>query len=491
MGLAQTGPSITRVIHNGTGTLMTGDTLNVVILGSPGCRARFEILGAIRSVPLTEVQSGRYETRYTIPPGLQVERGIVIGYLSRNGYESVLEASQPVTIKMGQGSQTPSNTSKITTSPEDNETIDEVRPEIEAEFPIALQPQQVRFYVDGIDFSRQVKLEDGSKTVVWTPGYDLTKAKHQVDITAIDITGQLTKHSWSFEIGEARGRRRGFVSEYLPGEDATISEMRPTIGAKFRRPMSNLKLIIDNRDFTSLAKISDTEISWTPTYDLSSGTHTVKVVGYNHRGRERSQDWSFKLDPTGGNTITSVTFSPQTVRVGQVVTVNVQAPSGSNLNFDVGNRKQFIPLTENGRTGQFSGQYTAAAGDEGQHNILARLKMSNGLTTTKAATGVITIQSAGLTVDNLRDGMGVPVNFNVQGSADYGAQVTVVTEYAKNDFLGALSGQTERKTYSAVVGANKRFDIPVQMGTRKGQSFRLTVSDNRGSQNLVFNLVRQ
>lgn len=486
MAGAQRGPNITRVIHNGTRALTTGEQLDVIILGESGCTARFEILGAIRSVSMTEVQSGRYEARYTIPPGLEVDRGIVIGYLSRGGFESVLEATKPVTVKMGQGNtnQAPS----ITTSPKDGGRTGQTRPNVVANFPVGLQPNRIKFYVDGIDFSRQVRLSNRNKTLNWKPSYDLTRAKHDVEIQGIDLRGAQVSHKWTFTVG--KGKTKEIVKTYSPAKSSTVTTARPTIGATFKGQLQSPRLYVDNKDFTGAARYSNSQIYWTPNYDLSPGEHTAKVVAYNKKGREVSQTWKFTIGQAA-TSIQSISYSPTRLRVGQILTVNAKATPGSNLTFDLGNKRRGIALKESGNTGNYTGQYTIVSGDAGAHSIIGRIQLPDGRTLTKVANNQLVIEDSALTVDNIREGAGVPTNFNVQGGAPAGAQITVTTEFGKKDFLGTLSGQTKKLNYTGVAGANKRFDVPVHIGIKQGQQFRLTVSDNMGSKPLVFNLVKQ
>jgi len=47
-----TRPSLTQVIHNGGPGMKSGDGLDVVLVGDPGCEASWEILGALKAQPL-------------------------------------------------------------------------------------------------------------------------------------------------------------------------------------------------------------------------------------------------------------------------------------------------------------------------------------------------------------------------------------------------------------------------------------------------------
>lgn len=489
---AQNSPRIDRVIHNGTRALKTGESLNVILYGDPGGQARFEIMGAIRSVPMQEVSSGRYEAHYTIPAGLEIDRGVVIGYLKRGYSESVREATQAVTVKMTSGGQ-PTPPKTISVEPEDGDSTEELRPEVSIDFPHAVLQHTLRFYVDGIDFTKRAQLSQARNELDWTPHYDLSKGKHTAEVIATDVTGQRVSHKWSFTTGERdrRGRRgRGVVKEMLPEDDSTVNDFRTPIGIKFRRSVENPRLVIDGRDFTDKAQRNDVQIIWTPNYNLSPGQHWAEVTA-TRKGRQISKRWEFTLG-TATQSLESVEFSPASIKVGEQVTVTVKASPGLKPSYDLGSRHRGLALQESS-PGIYTARYTAIAGDEGTHNLNARVQLASGSTLTRASASALQITAANdLVVDNLKEGMNVPVNFNVQGSAPSGSQVLVVTEYAKRDFLGALSGQAETQRYSANVGANKRFDIGVHIGVPKGTQFRLTVSiPGSSAQPLVFNLIRQ
>lgn len=486
-------PRISRVIHNGTRTLTTGESIDVILIGDPGGRARFEILGAIRSVDMREVSRGRYEAHYRIPAGLEVERGIVIGYLTRDGYESVLEADKEITIRMGgSGTGTPARANTITTTPENNSSTNNVRPKVVVRFPEAVDSASMKFYLDGIDFTRRVRYGDGTRRLQWNPHYDLTRGTHKAEVSGRDRYGDRVSHAWSFTVGQGSGQSQGqgAIQSFLPERDSTVSSRRPSIGVAFLEDVTSQRLIVDGRDFTPQAQRSAGKIVWTPNYDLSVGQHSAQVSAVNRNGQSISHRWDFTIGQASDG-LTSITFTPAKIRAGETVTVTASASPNGSLTYDLGTRRRGMLLKETNSPGQYTAKYTALKGDEGQHQLFAKMRLPNGTVLTKGSSTYLVIeQASSFLVDNIREGMGVPTNFNVQGSAPAGTQVTVTTEYAKRDFLGALSGQTKRTTFTATATAGKRFDVPVHIGLKKGTKFKLTVSSNAG-QPLVYNLIRQ
>lgn len=471
-------PTIDQVIHTATRTLQAGDTLDVIMTGDPGGQARFEIVGAIRPVEMREVGNGRYEGRYVIPRGLEVNQGVIVGYLTRGGLETVREASRTVTIAGG-GSAQP--TSQFQVYPTADSTLSETRFTLSLAAPQPIRPQTVRFSVDGIDFSRQVSVQGNRLT--WTPGYELAPGLHQARFDGVGTNGQNLSHSWNFTIGQATGS----AATLLPSDAETVTTSRPRIGARFgsRIDRSRTRLYIDNRDFTGSARFWQDGIYWDPNYDLSAGTHEVRVQTVDESGRVIDRSWSFVIGQSQAQGIQSVTFSPVAPRPGQVLTVTMHGPAGGSASVDIGGRTG-LAMTER-PAGTYTANYRVAAQDQGQQAVVARLRLPNGTVLTQQSGTLVDFGGgAALRVTNLSNGMGLPPVFNVQGQAPPGARVTVRIDYAKGDILGALTGATQSFTAVGTASAQGHFDIPVDASrVRQGRTMRITVSDSSGGQTTV------
>ncbi|MGE0492058.1 MAG: stalk domain-containing protein [Vulcanimicrobiota bacterium] len=468
-------PAIQSVIHTATSTLAPGQSFDVVILGDPGCRARFEIVGAIRSVTVPEVRSGRYETRYTIPNGLQVEGGVLIGYLTKNGLETASEANRTVTIR---GAAAPQPAADWEVSPAPNSTVSETRPTITVNPPGRGRPDNVRLYVDGIDFSNQV---DRRRRITWTPTYDLNPGTHQVEVVVGDNNSpEPQTYTWSFTIGAPTTG----TTNFFPTNGSTVTESRPQIGASFSTAVNNPRLIIDGGDFTGSSVVSGNQIFWNPPYDLSPGLHRVQVTGYDLNGRALNYNWTFTLSAQN-NSITDVSFAPTTLQSGQTTTITVRGPGGAYGTYSLSNGRSGV-LREI-QTGVYQGTYTATGVDQGSVSLTAQLRLTNGQTISANAPSNLSFNTSSLTVDNLRDGMTVPVSFNVQGSGVPGSQVVVRVTYPKGDVFGT------NLTFQAVglVGANRRYDISVDASqVPSGRQMTVQVSDSAGSAPIVITLRR-
>lgn len=85
------GPEIKVFVHNGAWKLLQpGDTLKVVLVGAPGNTGSWDILSAVKGLPLEEKRPGIYVGAYTVPPGLRVSYGKLVAHLrSKEGGESL------------------------------------------------------------------------------------------------------------------------------------------------------------------------------------------------------------------------------------------------------------------------------------------------------------------------------------------------------------------------------------------------------------------
>ena len=485
------GPSIDRLYHSATSALKAGDALEVVLYGAPGCEATFEILGATNIINMPEVSPGKYQVRYVIPNGLRVNKGVLLAHLKKNGRETAEEAKRQVTI-LAQGTNNPGgqNQNPWSTQPAANGVVG-VRAPLSLTFPADIQPQSVRFFVDGVNFTQQVRVS--GRTLSWTPNYNLSTGNHQAQVQATDQNGRLLRHSWNYRVdpNQANNPNTGAfaVRELRPAENA-FAAARPQIGAIFTSNLQSVNFTVDQRSVLNQpgSQKFTNGVLWTPNYNLSNGQHTARVQAVSTSGQRIDKVWTFHV---GQDQISSVTFSPATIRAGQNVQIKVLAPSSGGGTVVIGNRAPInLRQTSNGL---YEAVYMATTADQGTATITARLNSPSGRTLSKTAATQLRFQGqAGqLSITNLRNGMGLPQIFNVQGRGAAGRTVTVLVEYQAADLLGALSGKRKQLRNAGTVRSNGTFDIPFNTGAvRPGQTYQMTVSDGQ-SPNIVMNFKRQ
>ena len=477
----QTGaPRIDQVFHNATQALQAGQTIDVVVYGEPGGQATFEILGATQNIPLPEVSSGKYQTRWTIPNGLAVNNGVLLAHLSKNGKETATEASRPVTVTGGQ----PTPPANWSLSPANGETVASARPPVVLNFPQPIQANSIRFFVDGVDFSNQIRLNGSQMT--WQAGYDLSAGNHRAEVQATATNGQRLTQQWNFNIDLNAGGGQFQIQELRPAQGATAGP-RDQIGVIMNQNVNSINLFVDNRQIVNLPGIQrgTNGILWNPNYDLSAGVHRGRVTAQAQNGQVVNHDWTWTI---GATTISNFTVSPNQASAGQQVQIRLNGPAGANGYFNVG---QVTNLTlRETSSGVYEGTYNVRTNDQGTVNVQAFLRQNNGQTLNSQVQQLTFSQQNQLSVSNIQNGMSIAPVFNVQGTAAPGRTVSVLVEYSSGNILGAITGQLRTIRNQTVAGGNGFFDVPIDgSAIRQGQQFRLTVSDGQSQQ--VMTLTRK
>ena len=484
------GPTIDRVFHSATTNLSPGDPLSIVVYGEPKSRATFEILGATKQIELVEVSPGKYEKRWIVPNGLTVEKGVLLAHLQTNGLETALEAERQITVTstrtIPQNNATPSSWSEF---PVSKSLSRSARPLIRATFPSDIQNNSVRFFVDGVDFTNQARIQ--GRRFSWLPNFNMSTSTHQVQLQATDTQGRLISHNWDFQVDpQAPGvnSAQGFIlNETRPGNGTTVSP-RPEIGALFNRNLRSIEFSVDGVALNNRRELQrlTNGVLWTPTQSLSVGQHRARVKAVDQNGQVLERQWNFQV---GNNGVSRFTVSPSKASQGQTVNLSLQAERGATGSFSVGQVRN-IPLREVS-PGLFQGSYQVRQNDQGQLPVSASLRLRNGRVIQGSSPNPLIVESrSAFTVSNLRDGMSVSPNFSVRGTGTPGENISVTVRYSSRKLVDILTGQERTLVTQGVVRPNGSFDIPVDAGVVKaGQQFLIVVSGNQG-ESVQMNLAR-
>jgi len=176
--------------------LRAGETVEVVMKGTPGGRGQFDIGDYLSGLPMRETAPGTYDGQYTIPDRFNVTQVPVYGELS------VGEAAAPRT----EAAQTLSAT---TTPPEIGEvaptlgqTINNPRPSIFATFEtptsIPVDSSSVSIVVNGHDVTSSSTRTDDF--ITYSPGVDLADGPVSVTVRVADEAGNAATKTWNFTI---------------------------------------------------------------------------------------------------------------------------------------------------------------------------------------------------------------------------------------------------------------------------------------------------
>ncbi len=187
---------ITSFTHSAKGNLKKGDDLTVVLKGTPGGKAYFDITNFKSSLPMTEIQSGVYQGTYRILAGDNVSDSYLLGHLSKAGKEAPIFQTGPITIA--------GIVPKIASvSPADGSKVETDRPNIYVSFDTqngtSINPQTAKLIVNGVDVTSRI-----SKAPMFI-GYNPTeplplKTNIWVELSAQDSYGNTINYGWTFMI---------------------------------------------------------------------------------------------------------------------------------------------------------------------------------------------------------------------------------------------------------------------------------------------------
>jgi hypothetical protein len=90
-------------LMNGRDSFYRGNNVRVVMKGSPGGTATFDIVGLANAIPMAEVKPGRYEGSLLVPADLKIDKADLIGHLMLNGQSVSLTSPEPLVLYLGEG----------------------------------------------------------------------------------------------------------------------------------------------------------------------------------------------------------------------------------------------------------------------------------------------------------------------------------------------------------------------------------------------------
>jgi len=176
--------------------LRAGDAFNVVLQGTPGGRATFDVGTYLSGLPLKETQSGVYSAHYTVPPNVNFGQTAVYGHLSAGGADAP-RAEAPTLLAV---SSTPPQIVEI--APLNGQTVNNDRPSIYATFRaptgVAINPASAMIVVNGIDVTPSATRT--GQFITYSPGLALADGPVSVQVRVADEAGNQQTRTWSFTI---------------------------------------------------------------------------------------------------------------------------------------------------------------------------------------------------------------------------------------------------------------------------------------------------
>jgi hypothetical protein len=206
-------PTIASFEHNAKGWLQAGQTLRVVMSGTPGGQAAFRIPGVVEEVAMEERAPGRYVGTWQVPQkrSLQLTDAAVIGSLQ------IGDRSAPM-IQAGQLISVDAVPPRIRDhAPEADTRVSTPRPNIYAVFEdqgSGVDRDSIRLVVNGRDVTANANVT--RDFISYTPDAALPAGQNTVQLTVADKAGNVTQSAWSFTRG-GRGNS-GINSVFLDAD---------------------------------------------------------------------------------------------------------------------------------------------------------------------------------------------------------------------------------------------------------------------------------
>ncbi len=188
-----------------TGWVSAGSQITFRVHGTPGGRAALTIPGVASDIPMEEVSPGDYQLTWTVP---EDRSRINVGRLAPSVRLNVAtsEKTFQYTPTVVSGNEPPPVIGVLT--PDDRATVTVRRPTISASFDDSvgsgIDPQSIRMTVDGRDVTPDASIN--SNQISYTPSVGFSPGRHDVRVTASDMSGNQVSKAWSFRIGADGGR---------------------------------------------------------------------------------------------------------------------------------------------------------------------------------------------------------------------------------------------------------------------------------------------
>lgn len=197
-----------------------------------------------------------------------------------------------------------SNNPATRTYPLADSVVNDVRPRISADFPENLRG--ARAYLDGQEITAGIN----GNNVFFVPQVDLSRGTHQVSTEVTYLSGARATQNWTFNVrpnnqgnnNNNNNNGNALFTNFSPTQNGRASNVRPLVSADFGVVMDNLRIYVDRNDVTNQAQITSNRIAWNPNFDLTPGTHTVRIEGRQTSNNQFvNADWQFDVSNQGNN----------------------------------------------------------------------------------------------------------------------------------------------------------------------------------------------
>lgn len=253
------------------------------------------------------------------------------------------------------------------------------------------------FSIPGIDGAKQVSMQEKS------PGNYLGTftLPNGVNVKGATVLGGLKRNGQSSPTLQAAraltidtvGPTVGNIS---PANGAALPPGKPLVYGTFSDAgtginAANTRLLLNGKDITAQATITEAFFSYRPDADLPMGKNVITLVARDDAGNETRKDWGFTIS-AAESLVQELTFTPndKPLEPGDVITVHLKAKPGGTALFSIGGSVKDRAMREVS-AGNYTGEYTVRKGDSLAEAPITAAFTWKGRTVTQTAGKPITI----------------------------------------------------------------------------------------------------
>ncbi|GEM_PF-2073760 len=154
--------------------------------------------------------------------------------------------------------------------------------------------------LNNIDVTSSLQYDEATDTLLFSPLVTLTPGTYNVEIWAKDKVGNENHVEWSFTVASTAP----IIGTLRPQNNSNITDGRPEISAVITDAgrsginTNSIKVFLDGTEVTGRAvyNAGSGKISYTPSQNLSDGTHTVEIRVKDNNNQQSIAIWSFTID---------------------------------------------------------------------------------------------------------------------------------------------------------------------------------------------------
>lgn len=195
-----------------------------------------------------------------------------------------------------------------------------------------------------------------------------------------------------------------------PAHDARLTNIRPNIVVTYIDSESSVnpgavRLLVNGRNVTADASITETSIAYNPQAPLSPGRVHIELILSDRAGNTERTEWAFTIVPSD-ELIRSVTINPTAaLKPGDILTVVAAGVPAAEAWFAMDGVPDQVPMRESRTPGLYFGTYEAR---RGQRILSAAIRVTlvkdGRRSTAPAATGVTIVGIAPSAPTNITTG---------------------------------------------------------------------------------------